>query len=140
MARVLAVDLGTKRIGIALSDASRVLASPLTTVARTADHAADRRAILALAAEHEADTIVVGLPLTMEGREGPAAVAAREEIAALDAEAADGITIVALDERLTTVTAQRMLVERGVRAKDRKGQVDKNAAAIILQTYLEGAS
>ena len=140
MARVLAVDLGAQRIGVALSDPSRILATPLTTLQRSGDPGADRRAILALAGEHEADTIVVGLPLQLTGKEGRAAEGARAEIAALEAEAGPGVRIVAVDERLTTVTAQRMLVERGVRAKDRKGQVDKNAAAIILQTFLEGAS
>jgi len=138
MARVLAVDLGAQRIGVALSDPSRILATPLTTVQRSGDHAADRNAIVGLAREHQVDTIVVGMPISMSGKAGAAATAAAAEIDALQSAVGADVRVVAVDERLTTVSAQRMLVERGVRAKDRRGQVDKNAAAIILQTFLEG--
>ena len=138
MARALAVDLGAQRIGVALSDPSRILATPLTTVQRSGDQAADRNAIVGLAREHEVDTIVVGMPISMSGKAGAAATAAAAEIDALQSAVGADVRVVAVDERLTTVSAQRMLVERGVRAKDRRGQVDKNAAAIILQTFLEG--
>jgi putative Holliday junction resolvase len=138
MARVLAVDLGAQRIGVALSDPSRILATPLTTVQRSGDQTADRNAIVGLAREHQVDTIVVGMPISMSGKAGAAATAAAAEIDALQSAVGADVRVVGVDERLTTVSAQRMLVERGVRAKDRRGQVDKNAAAIILQTFLEG--
>ena len=140
MARVLAVDLGAQRIGIACSDASRTLATPVTTLQRSGDPGADRAAILALAREHEADTIVVGVPIALSGATGAAATAANEEIAALQVACGETIRVVGIDERLTTVSAQRQLAERGVRAKDRRKQVDRDAAAIILQTYLDGGA
>lgn len=140
MARVLAVDLGAQRIGVALSDASRTLATPLTTLQRSGNPDHDRTAIVNLAHEHEADTIVVGVPVSMSGSSGAAAQAATTEIDALRSAGGETLQVVGVDERLTTVSAQRQLAERGVRAKDRKARVDMDAAAIILQTYLDGAS
>jgi putative pre-16S rRNA nuclease len=137
LVRVLGVDLGSRRIGLALSDPSGTLASPLAVLKRSGDRAADHRAIVAAAREAEADTIVVGLPRSLSGREGPAARDARAEVAELVQVAGDGVSVEMYDERLTTVTAQRTLVEAGVRRDARKRVVDKVAAAVMLQGWLE---
>jgi putative pre-16S rRNA nuclease len=135
--RILGVDLGSRRIGLALSDPSGTLASPLEVIARRGDVGRDHAAILRAAAEHEADVIVVGLPRSLSGRKGPAERAARDEIEALRAAAPEHVTVDAYDERFTTVIAERGLVEAGVRRRDRKQVVDKVAAAVMLQSYLE---
>ena len=142
MTRVLGVDLGAQRIGLALSDPLGVVASPLMVWRRTGDTAADHIAILRAAAENEAEVIVVGLPLSLStGRPGPAARAALEEVAALTDRAAGAeppVRVETHDERLTTVTAQRSLATGGVRAKKRRGLVDMVAAAVMLQSWLDG--
>jgi putative Holliday junction resolvase len=137
LARVLGVDLGSRRIGLALSDPSGTLASPLSVLERSGDRARDHRAIVEAARENEAHTIVVGLPRSMSGREGPAARDARAEAAELEALAGDDLVVEMYDERLTTVTAQRTLVEAGVRRDARRRVVDKVAAAVMLQGWLE---
>lgn len=137
MGRVLGVDLGTRRIGLALSDPLGVMASPLAVIERRGDVAADHRAILEAAREAEADRIVVGLPLSLSGRAGPAARAAATEVAAL-ADAAGGLPVETYDERLTTVTAERALAAGGVRGQARRRVVDKVAAAVMLQAWLDG--
>lgn len=136
MARVLGVDLGSRRIGLAVSDPGGVIASPLRVLARTGDPARDRDAIVAAAREEDAATIVVGLPTEMSGRKGEAAKAAIAERDAIAALAPD-LDVVLVDERMTTVIAQRSLVGAGMKRKDRKQQVDKVAAAVILQSYLD---
>jgi putative Holliday junction resolvase len=130
------VDLGSRRIGLALSDASGTLASPLDVLTRSGDRGRDHAAILAAAREHEVGTIVVGLPRSLSGKSGPAAKAARAEIAELRAAATD-LVVEEYDERFTTVIAQRSLVEAGVRRDARRQRVDKVAAAVMLQSYLE---
>ena len=140
MGRILGVDLGSRRIGLALSDPSGTLASPLEVITRSGDAKRDRKMILAAAAEHEADTIVVGLPKSLSGKKGPAERAALEEIEALRTAAPEHVTIDMHDERFTTVIAQRGLVESGMRRHDRKQVVDKVAAAVMLQSYLEARS
>lgn len=136
MARVLGVDLGSVRIGLALSDPSGTLASPHSVIMRRGDPDADRREILAVARAEEVDRIVVGMPRSLNGREGPAARAAREEVDALAAAAPD-LVVEAYDERLTTVIANRSLIESGVGRSGRKRVVDKVAAAVMLQGYLD---
>jgi putative Holliday junction resolvase len=131
------VDLGSRRIGLALSDPSGTLASPLAVLERTGDLAADHRAIVDAAVESEATAIVVGLPRSLSGKEGPAARDARAEVDQLRAVAGDSLPVEMYDERLTTVTAQRSLVEAGVRRDARKRVVDKVAAAVMLQGWLE---
>lgn len=142
MSRVIGVDLGARRIGLALSDPLGVLAGPLTVLERTGDRAADHAAILREAAENDATVIVVGLPLSLStGRPGPAARATLDEVAELrdrGAAARPPVAVETHDERLTTVTAQRSLATGGVRAKDRRGKVDKVAAAVMLQSWLDG--
>jgi putative holliday junction resolvase len=132
---VIGVDLGSRRIGVAVSDASGSVAGPLATVERTGDLARDHRALADLVAEEEAEMVVVGLPLSPSGRRGPAARAAEEEIEALAA--ALPVPVETWDERFTTVEAGRTLVEMKVRASDRRKTIDKMAAAVMLQSWLD---
>jgi putative Holliday junction resolvase len=119
-----------------------VIAGPLAVLQRTGDRAADHAAILQAATENEAGRIVVGVPLSLTtGRPGPAAEATLAEVAELAARAADlnpSLAVETYDERLTTVTAQRSLATGGVKAKDRRSKVDKVAAAVMLQSWLDG--
>jgi putative Holliday junction resolvase len=139
--RALGVDLGSKRIGLALSDPTRTVASPFSVLRRGKDQATDHAAILSVARAEGVNTIVVGLPLSLSGRDGPAAKATRTEVEALRAvaEPAD-LTVVLHDERLTTVSAERSLNEARMKREDRKQVVDKVAAAIMLQSWLDGAA
>jgi putative Holliday junction resolvase len=136
MGRVLGVDLGARRIGLALSDPTGLIASPFRVVERSGDPAADRQAIVAVARAEEATIVVIGLPKEMSGRRGAAANAATAEVDALRALASD-LTFELVDERLTTVIAQRSLIESGMTRRKRRGTVDKVAAAVILQSYLD---
>ena len=133
--RVLALDLGSKRIGVAISDRSGTIASPLTVLARSGRVRSDHEAIRKLVEEEEAERVVVGLPLSMDGSIGKAARAAISEAEALASVV--GVPVETLDERLTTVTADRMLMESNMRAQDRRKIIDKAAAAVILQTWLD---
>lgn len=135
--RALGVDLGSVRIGLALSDPSRTVASPHSVLLRGPDHAADHRAILELVREEAVTAIVVGLPLSLSGAKGPAARAAEQEIEELRAAVDANVTVVAHDERLTTITAERSLNEARMRRADRTKVVDKVAAAVMLQSWLE---
>ena len=135
--RVLGVDLGSKRIGIALSDPSRTVASPHAVLARARDQGLDHDVIVGLARESGATTIVVGLPLSLSGAEGPAARATRREVEALQAVAGTDIEVVVHDERLTTVTAEAALAEARMGRAARREVVDKVAAAVMLQAWLE---
>jgi len=138
--RVLGVDLGSKRIGLALSDPGRRIASPFGVLARAKSQVDDHRSILAVARENEVVAIVVGLPISLSGAVGPAARAALDEIDALRslAEAAlPDLVVTTADERLTTVTAERTLREARLGRDARKAVVDKVAAAVMLQAWLE---
>jgi putative Holliday junction resolvase len=133
--RRLGIDVGAVRVGVAICDPDGVLATPLVTVPRDADGGSDLRAIAALVAEHEAVGVVVGLPRTLAGREGPAAEAARAF-----ADALAGVLDVPLelsDERLTTVVATQQLRERGVKGRKQRAVVDQAAAVAILQGWLD---
>jgi putative Holliday junction resolvase len=132
--RVLAIDLGSKRIGVALSDAEGTIASPLTTVERRGD-ARDVAALRVLIESHEVGEVVVGLPLHMSGRRGPEAEQAKRFARAL-AEAT-GLPVVTLDERWTTVEAERALRASGRKGKKRRAVIDAVAAAILLRSHLE---
>jgi putative Holliday junction resolvase len=134
--RVLGVDLGERRIGLALSDSSGTLASPLRTLEVTGDPDRDRLAIVSAARDAEAQVIVVGLPRSLSGRDGPAARRARAEASAL-AEVAGEIRVELHDERFTTREADRALAAAGKRRRERRARVDAAAAAIILQSYLD---
>jgi putative pre-16S rRNA nuclease len=140
--RVLGVDLGTRRIGLALSDPLRITAGPLAVIERSGDRAADHGAILDSAREHEATRIVVGLPLSLAtGRPGPAARSVLDEVAELARRAEriePPLAVETYDERLSTVSAEAALSAGGVKASARRGVVDKVAAAVILQSWLDG--
>jgi putative Holliday junction resolvase len=136
--RALAVDLGSVRIGLATCDAGGVLASPYGVIPATRDRAATRRRLAGIVAEEEIEVVVVGLPLSMDGSSGPAARAARTEASAL-AQALP-VPVVLHDERLTTVTAHRLLAASGVGGRERRRVVDRAAAAVLLQTWLDGGA
>lgn len=132
--RVMALDVGGRRIGVALSDPTRALASPLTTIhAVPRDRAIAR--ILALLHEHAVTDLVVGLPLTMSGEHGSQAQVVQAFVDQL--RAASVVPIQLFDERLTTVAAERMMIDLGMRAEQRKARIDEVAASIILQDYLD---
>jgi putative Holliday junction resolvase len=133
--RALGLDLGSKRIGVAVSDLTGTIASPLTVVQRGRSRRHDHERIAALVREEEAECIVVGMPLSLSGRDGPAAKAARTEASALATVV--GVPVETYDERFTTVTANRALAESGVRGQARRQVVDKVAAAVMLQSWLD---
>jgi putative Holliday junction resolvase len=124
--RVLCIDFGTVRIGLAVSDPLGATAQPLDVVASDVDAVVER------ARELEVGEIVVGLPLRTSGEAGPEAVAARDF--ARDVEEASGIPVQLWDERLSSVQAEKVM---GGTARSRRGSVDKVAAAIVLQSFLD---
>jgi putative Holliday junction resolvase len=134
--RALGIDLGSRRIGVALSDSGGTLASPYETVVRSGDVARDHRRLLELAAEAEVECLVVGLPLSLDGAVGPAARAVLDEVEQL--RAATSLPVETYDERFSTVTAERLLREGGRKGKARRSVVDQTAAAVLLQAWLEG--
>lgn len=133
MARLLGIDVGERRIGVAMSDPDGILATGIEVLDRKRVDPVAR--IRALALEHAVTTAIVGLPLNMDGTEGRSAVMARDLGGALERKA--GLVVIYVDERLTTVSAENALIEGGMRRKDRKGVVDRIAAQLILQGYLD---
>lgn len=132
--RILALDHGTKRIGVAISDELKMIAQPLEFI--PADPFAGFLARLKeIVREQAVELILLGLPRNMDGSYGPAALKVREFAAALR----DAVTVPVQtwDERLTSAQAQRFLIQAGVRRKKRKEKVDQTAAAILLQSYLD---
>lgn len=134
-ARALGLDLGSKRIGVAIGDRTGTIASPLQVLQRSGNVKRDHLAIAELVIEEEADVVVVGLPLNMNGSSGPAARAAIDEAAALATVV--GVPVVTFDERRTTVTADQAMIEANMRAQARRRIVDKIAAAVMLQNWLD---
>jgi len=148
--RALGLDLGLRRIGVAVSDSSGVLATPHSVITRCGDPALDRARVADLVAEVQAEAVVVGLPLSLSGSAGSAAVAAEEEARALGSELA--VPVELHDERLTTVTAERSLRAPGRRgrsprsparlgssgSRSRRVIIDDVAAAVMLQSWLDG--
>src|SRR5215471_17991221 len=132
--RILALDHGTKRIGVAISDELKMIAQPLEFIPASpfADFLARLKEIIH---EQQVELILVGMPRNMDGSYGPAALRVQEFVAAL--RDATTIHIQTWDERLTSAQAQRFLIQGGVRRKERKEKVDKTAAAILLQSYLD---
>ena len=133
--RALGLDLGSRRIGVAVSDRSGTIATPLTVVVRAKRRAEDHRRIAALVADEEAEILVVGLPLSLDGSMGPAARAAANEAEQLASVV--GVPVETVDERLTTVTAEGALRQAGVKGQSRRQVVDKVAAAVLLQAWLD---
>lgn len=135
--RRLGVDVGEVRVGVALSDPAGILATPLVTLSRDRSGGRDLDALAAMVVEHEVVEVVVGLPRTLAGREGSAARAAVDYARALGGRLGDGVAVRLTDERLTTVSATRMLAARGVRGRKQRAVVDQVAAVEILQGWLD---
>ncbi|HET9075962.1 MAG TPA: Holliday junction resolvase RuvX [Acidimicrobiales bacterium] len=134
--RVLGLDLGSRRIGVAVTDAARTVATGVTAIHRGADRVADHAAIAALAAEYDAVGVVVGVPLSLSsGREGPAARLILEEVDQL--RSGLGLDVDTIDERLTTIAASSVLRAAGRSARRQKDVVDQTAAALLLQTWID---
>ena len=132
MKRLMCVDIGEKRIGIAVSDALGITAQPVETYTRTGE--GDAKYIADKAKSLSAELVVAGLPLNMNGTEGPAVLSVRtfmDEVAAL------GVPIAFQDERLTTVSAERTLLEADMSRQKRRQVIDKVAAVYILRAYLD---
>ena len=134
MGRVLALDLGSVRIGVAVTDPTRTLASPVEVVRRSGDLARDHQRLAAIVAEWEAERVVVGLPLSLDGSVGPAARLVLDEFD--DLAATLGVPAETYDERLTTVTAHRQLRAAGRTERQRRNAVDAAAAAVLLEAWL----
>ena len=133
--RVLGIDYGRRRVGLAISDEAQFLARPLDAYLRTHSRKKDLESLARLAQELEAGSIVIGLPLNMDGSKGEMALEVEEFVAQLQAIA--NIDVVVSDERLTSVEAERVLLEGDVKRKDRKRLRDGLAATLILQGYLD---
>ncbi|MDV6013298.1 Holliday junction resolvase RuvX [Haloechinothrix sp. LS1_15] len=134
--RRLGVDVGSVRVGVALSDPSPLLATPLDTLRRDTAQHTDLARLAELVAEHGVVEVVVGLPRTLAGRHGSAAADA-VTYAGLLAERTGGIPVRLADERLSTVSASRMLSGRGMNTRKQRAVVDKAAAVEILQGWLD---
>ncbi len=134
--RVVGLDLGSRRIGVAVSDSGGVLATPYSVIERSADVGADRVRIAEVVRDVGAEAVVVGLPLSLDGSRGPAATAAEAEVDALR-EVLD-VPVEAHDERLSTVSAHRSLAASGLKGAARRKVVDQVAAAVVLQSWLDG--
>ena len=135
--RIMALDPGTKRIGVALSDEMGWIAQPLETYERRSLEA-DVAHIQQLVRHHEVRQVVMGLPLRMTGQAGPEADDVRRLIETL--ERSLSVPVIAWDERLTTKAAEDLLIAANVSRKKRKGAVDRVAAALLLQSYLASLS
>ena len=133
MGRIMALDVGDARIGIAVSDPLKIVANPLSTLLKKKTDE-DFEEIARIAKEHEAELIVCGLPRSMNNEENPQTQKTRDFVEKLKNYVS--IPIKFFDERLTTVSAERALIEGGVRRENRKNVIDKVAATMILQNYL----
>ncbi|MDX8140933.1 Holliday junction resolvase RuvX [Lentzea sp. BCCO 10_0061] len=136
LGRRLGVDVGSVRVGVALSDPSAFLATPLVTLQRDEKRGSDLTELVRLVAEHDVVEVVVGLPKTLAGRHGPAADSATAYAAALAGRIAP-VPVRLSDERLTTVVVSRVLAQRGVKGKKQRAVVDQAAAVEILQSWLD---
>ena len=133
--RILGIDYGRRRIGLAVSDEAGFLARPLDPHLRTRSLKKDLEHLSRLAREFEVETIVVGLPLNMDGSKGEMALEVEDFVSQL--QELSKIAVIVSDERLTSVEAERVLLEGNVKRKDRKQLRDGLAATLILQGYLD---
>ncbi len=131
--RIIALDVGDARIGVAVSDASRMIASPIDTIHRVG-FGPDVKKVLAICQQYDTNLILSGLPLNLNGTEGPQAAKVRLFCEQLEKA---GLEVYYQDERLTTVTAENALLESNMHRAQRRQNVDKVAAAVILQQYLD---
>lgn len=139
MKRLLALDLGSVRIGVALSDSLGVTAQPLETIKRVGPRK-DLQRICELVGDNEVGVVVIGLPLLLSGEEGEKAAEAREFADKLGRRLPAGVEVELWDERLTTVEAERTMLSGNVRRDKRKRNMDALAAVLILQGYLDRLS
>jgi putative Holliday junction resolvase len=133
--RILAIDHGTKRMGIAVSDELKMIAQPLEFIPAE-PFAGFLARLTELLRDKEVELVLVGMPRNMDGSYGPAALRTQDFVAAL--KGAITVPLKTWDERLTSVQANRFLIQGGMRRKQRKEKVDQTAAAILLQSYLDG--
>ncbi|MDG1365541.1 MAG: Holliday junction resolvase RuvX [Acidimicrobiales bacterium] len=133
--RALGLDLGQKRVGVAVSDSAGALAMPIEVLDRLGDRPREHRVIAELVEEWEVEIVVVGLPYNMDGSAGSQARKYASEAKALG-DTLD-VPVVLYDERLTTVTAERNLMEQNMNAQERRSVVDKVAASVMLQSWLD---
>ena len=132
--RILAIDPGTVRLGLALSDPSGTIAQPLSVLARRSEPE-DLKALTELVERHEVGMIVIGLPRLMDGRLDAAAQQA--QAFGTQVARATGRPVAYWDERLTSVAAERYLIEQGKRRNQRRQEIDRMAATLLLQGYLD---
>ena len=132
--RVVGVDLGSRRIGLAVSDSGQSVATPVTTITRSGDLRADHEALAAVVHDYGAVGVVVGVPMSLSGSSGPAAEAVNEELASLRERLV--VDVETVDERFTTRVASAGLRSAGRKAKRQREVIDAAAAAELLQTWL----
>jgi len=135
MSRIMAIDWGERRVGIALSDESRTIASPHSVLKRSHSLRKDMEKISSLIEENDVGMVVVGIPRQMNGTQGLAAERIMEVVLKFQEEL--GVPVKTWDERLSTAEAQKVLIDGDVSRKKRKGVVDRIAAALFLQTFLD---
>jgi putative Holliday junction resolvase len=134
--RALGLDVGTKTIGLAMTDEANIAAHPLAVLPRTGN-SRDSARIAALVAEHGITDVIVGLPYELSGRIGHRARRVRELVAALRAALGEAVACHEQDERFTTAQAERVLIEADVSRAKRREVIDRQAAALILQAWLD---
>ena len=133
--RALGLDLGERRVGVAVCDSAGTVATPVETLERTGDPERDLQAVADQVNEWQAEIVVIGMPFSLDGTTGPAAAAARAEIDRIERFLT--VPVVSYDERLTTVIAERSLMEQQMKGPQRRGVVDQVAAAVTLQSWLD---
>jgi putative Holliday junction resolvase len=133
--RALGVDLGTKRIGIALSNSERSIATPYSVITRSGDPLRDYAQILEIANEWQVNTLVFGLPISLDGSLGPAAKKTKSEIK--EVQKLTDLNVQTFDERFTTVTAEQIIRDQNISKEKGRGLVDQIAASIILQAWID---
>lgn len=133
--RAVGIDFGSKRVGIAVSDSGRMVATPFETIKRVGDRTVEHGRIAEIVEEVGATVVVVGLPLSLDGSEGHAVKLVRSEVRGLSKRL--NIPVEEYDERFTTVTAEQSLREMGTRGQAKRDVVDQVAAAVLLQGWLD---
>jgi putative Holliday junction resolvase len=134
--RALALDVGSKTIGVAMTDEAMIAAHPLTVLARVG-HSGDAAAVVALAREHGVTDIVVGVPYELSGKIGHRARRVQDFVDVLRAKLWAGVQLHEQDERFTTAQAERILIAADVSRAKRRGVIDQQAAALILSAWLD---
>jgi putative Holliday junction resolvase len=134
--RALGLDVGSKTIGLALTDEARIAAHPLSVLSRVG-HSGDARAVVAVITEHGVGDVVVGMPFELSGKRGHRARRVLEFVAVLRAVLPEGVRLHEQDERFTTAEAERALIAADLPRARRRGVIDRHAAALILQGWLD---